>query len=979
MSDIPGALVVLRDLMLQASIRLGPLGIVRELKLGDSLGDANLFLVDSGKLLEGKGGEAVLIPASEDVYADKVFSKASEEWKELANYEPIFVDGFGVHKEEHPSSIPKVCAAELLDRVLGVKRYLYEYMEQREAKEVDRDYISRNMQLIDRTENHDYVIGAAGRAVEYFNEWAAKPSEMTASGILVLGERGAGKSWLLREFANVQNREFLDQPWSVRPAVYLPLSAYAKNFLHKKGIEKTLAYFIASRAGGASNWGLYFWDALIATGHVVLLLDGFDEISSEFTKDDLTEHIRLLGDSLPGRSRSIIASRSTRFASPELIFSIFQGAEPVFRESKPDDNTREQYIPDATVRQYIPAYQICQVTPFNDDDFISMSKTSSAKERVREIVRKRGGSGFIERQCCALASIPACAREMVFLIEKGVSNALRLFEVSLFKQLMISNIEAGRANVDITYIDRHTGQNTDEFGLAQRTRVLEHIAWSLIETNRRSFNAKLISFTYLEIENMQFEAVVNDLLTQTVFDCSYDDQGIRFVNDAIFTYFAARHVFTLLSHEDTREEGIKLLGLRDMSSPESGSLESDFLAFLSLFLDGGVMRMEAIEADYPPEIGEGALIRSESPLLADGWESLYRKNYDFAPQLRYLPGNVERIAPAIRDSSTLAACHDLNKKWKKEGKDLYLDGGILIAGRNGIPFILAPREETNADYKAFIDSPLKPFFKKIPGSPQRRRVVFLEEPGPHPLSWKSIHRSKKGFEDDFRYLTNDYHLFDWISDDVPSDQLDLPATWLSAFVIAVFCNWKTHQFCQDHQLEPEEHMVYQIELDDSLTPVIYIRPQADKPLPGYRMPTPDEWMHAARAGDYSHDYPWERFLASEKPRVKRKGELLKEHLTRPDKPVQSVYSSLPNDYGIYGMIGNVREWVFGGTPGSESKVQIGHIMGATALLGEDTFSYSHSGNPLPMYNTNLDVGFRWVRSIPEEIADDISELLNKVK
>jgi sulfatase modifying factor 1 len=82
---------------------------------------------------------------------------------------------------------------------------------------------------------------------------------------------------------------------------------------------------------------------------------------------------------------------------------------------------------------------------------------------------------------------------------------------------------------------------------------------------------------------------------------------------------------------------------------------------------------------------------------------------------------------------------------------------------------------------------------------------------------------------------------------------------------------------------------------------------------GRRIPTDKEWEYAARGGLVNNTYPWGKELLPNRMNI-WDGEFPKEnslidgfHATNPVKHYP------PNGYGLYNMLGNVWEWVSGGT------------------------------------------------------------------
>ena len=87
---------------------------------------------------------------------------------------------------------------------------------------------------------------------------------------------------------------------------------------------------------------------------------------------------------------------------------------------------------------------------------------------------------------------------------------------------------------------------------------------------------------------------------------------------------------------------------------------------------------------------------------------------------------------------------------------------------------------------------------------------------------------------------------------------------------------------------------------------------------GRRLPTEKEWEYAARSGRVNQSYPWGDTLIPKAMNV-WDGDFPKtNNLADGYHGVAPVKSFMPNDYGLYNMLGNVWEWVLGGK--SEARI-----------------------------------------------------------
>ncbi|MBW7991409.1 MAG: SUMF1/EgtB/PvdO family nonheme iron enzyme [Planctomycetes bacterium] len=182
---------------------------------------------------------------------------------------------------------------------------------------------------------------------------------------------------------------------------------------------------------------------------------------------------------------------------------------------------------------------------------------------------------------------------------------------------------------------------------------------------------------------------------------------------------------------------------------------------------------------------------------------------------------------------------------------------------------------------------------------------------------------------------------------VLSGKQDHPIQMVGWYGVAAYCNWLSardgYQSCYDTSTW-----------------------ECDFYKNGYRLPTEAEWEYAARGGLQYFKYPWgNNITALEANYIWNLG--------IPSPATISVGYYQPNDYGLYGMIGNVWEFChdwynssyYSSSPGSNPQ---GPISGSSRVIrggGYGSTEFSCRLANREWYNPNHpapDVGFRIVRS-----------------
>ncbi len=124
--------------------------------------------------------------------------------------------------------------------------------------------------------------------------------------LLVLGEFGHGKSFLLRELARRLPAEL--------PKV-VPMLVELRALEKSHHVDDLLALHLSKV--GEPDAKVPAVRRMLDRGRVVLLFDGFDELAQRVTFDRAAEHLRMILDAVSGRAKVVLTSRTQHFASDD--------------------------------------------------------------------------------------------------------------------------------------------------------------------------------------------------------------------------------------------------------------------------------------------------------------------------------------------------------------------------------------------------------------------------------------------------------------------------------------------------------------------------------------------------------------------------------------------------------------------------------------------------------------------------------------
>lgn len=365
----------------------------------------------------------------------------------------------------------------------------------------------------------------------------------------------------------------------------------------------------------------------------------------------------------------------------------------------------------------------------------------------------------------------------------------------------------------------------------------------------------------------------------------------------------------------------------------------------------------------------------------------------FSPSYRYLVSNLLQIGGLSQAQAKLLdpwrgriskiVRGPLREEMKGHEMALIPPPPMPNSPTNSKPFLLGVHEVTNHEYRRFVASEPRANDSHctVRGFEWSVRRVTIAGSG-----------DEKSRSENHR-LTNEYHLFFWLPTERSSTNLDSasgnaggrtsylppdairnhPVTYISWFAAAAFCDWLSLGDGFDRR--------YKAELHDALESEGSVSHEPDAENIGYGLPTRSQWVWAAKGGHEDLQRPWEAFPyyleergapgGSKSPpgvidhaawkRYARYQQVMRAVLLGAGKQAREVLYDEPNDYGVSGLVGNVREWCQDSANGEGVETER-LILGATGFLGEETFDFEYKTSLYPR-NTNPDVGFRVARSL----------------
>jgi formylglycine-generating enzyme required for sulfatase activity len=740
--------------------------------------------------------------------------------------------------------------------------------------------------------------------------------------LLILGERGIGKSWTVLNYCLQHYKKHRENPWLNPLPIYLNLRELSENIPGITNMGELIYYHLISKYNIKLFGGYFLFSALLRSGKIILVFDGLDEMSKEVSKEITIKNIWQVFSIYSNTGKFILTSRINFFNSRIQIKEHFAYQSFLeFNLQKPFHENGIYTLEERRVRQ---DFNIWEMIPLRDEEKVKfLEKAFELKdERYIKGIEKiynlsTFGNETVQQELMKLWSIPAYSIPVIKLLANNQFHSLiEIYEYCINCVIIEFNIDTNRAIDKYKTITKDKEIEGHAFEAEQKNEILRKLAWYMLEREIYEFDIVEFPKFIMDIGDIDNEIVLSDLQTQTIITLQ-EEGKYSFISDGIFSFYVANYLFLLLISENKTAvlRGIQNLGQYDF---KEGVILRKTRVFLNAKIDTLTKNKDGIER-----------IKN----ITKNAEEIFQSDRPYSPWLKYLSTNLKMIG--VNVSQEILTKHDFwNTKAISNPNNSTDKKLVLIPGNRSIkPFLLGITEITNKDYSEFLLS------NDFVGDDNQEECLG------HYWLRKEAFGDKKNLNNPYLEIINYYHIIFWTDDRIPKSKQDHPVVWISWFAAAKFCNWLSLK----ENLEP----FYTFRLKNNKFVQIDIKNNGS----GYRLPTESEWIFAASEGDSNAESILD--ICSDerdKKRIKRK------FFSGKIETTSSVKRENPNKYGVYGLMGNVREWVDNPEKLILNKFDEQIIKGMGWLLGEEGFKFKHKSS-LIAQNNNVDVGFRIARSL----------------
>jgi len=885
-----------------------------KVELIENCEDFYLWLVEKG-FIRGVLTEYILIPK----HANLNYNNLE---KIINKYNPVIID---IYSERFNIGYKKDLSSFFnhLFQIQGINFYHDNILE---SNIIKKNYQSRYLSPFPFLKPLDFI---GKSAIETLMNWVNNDHK---EPILILGNRGIGKTWLLKRFCNLQLQKFRKTPFKTPFPLYINLGDLSRNIQNIDVLSDMISKTFLKSYGISINDSGTFLEALITNENVILVLDGFDEMSFQYNHEILKRNIWQIFLFLRKSRSTILSSRTGLFSSFEEIYKYF--AYNKYKDLKPANQEYIQELYKVNIN-----FNILQLAPLKiRKERIENIKPDEINKyyingqiKFNKILEKYSNvNNSIQYEILNLVTVLPGAKDILFIL-LGV-NKLNLYDIyyELIKTEIIGyNVQHHRAMKRIQLIKK---DESISFDIEDKIQIISNLAWYLYDRDTNYFTISELKAFCLNTKKWDYESVIEDLKLQTVI--TIVDDKLTFISEGIQAFFISYYlkylIVTSIEYQD-RNNGLRIIGSYNF---KINTIGEKVLGFIKELINSNELFKNIVNQYITNQI---------------------KLKRELSQTLRYFHSNISSFIhiniPKISNKTFWDLADQTNYFAKEQNIDLIL---IPKEGNNNKPFFFSSAEVTNFQFQKFLNYRKNHVFfgtgqlgiidfEYLDKRSQKKKMcktTFL------PRLWTRESIASNPYKN----LKNEYYLIDWTNNNTPQNiKKHHPVVWVSWFAAAQYCNWLS----VISGFEP----YYIFELSDNK---IFTCVRINKKNEGFRLPSEREWKIVASELGINKKYVWDKHIIKDK--LSLLGKILKDRLERERNESYPIKSEDPNSLGVYGMMGNVREWVdeLKNLVITEKEYQV--FKGAAWLTNKSGLDFTKSFKILAQ-NTNPDIGFRITRNI----------------
>ncbi len=468
--------------------------------------------------------------------------------------------GFGV-----PMGVESLDHAEFFRRLCSIPPSLGVSILNKAGPDFDFDEYNKRFQGRELKIIHhpDWLVEGGARAPrdvyaadEYLATWAS--ARRRRHPLLVIGERGSGKSFQLIRWCQDLNDRHQQSPWEYGPAFFVELRRLgSQRSAYRRFAPCSPDAILQEYPDVCYRWGTPLLEAFLTVGHTVVCVDGLEEVDEVSHGDDRTAlaYFRRLCSSLPLGSRFILSCRKTQFGSIDNLLCA---------ESWPGKNVGS-------------TFEVVELLPFKagtsnrylsipDGNGVQSNSLNRLAEAVSGVLQDKCGNLETNWQAGAWEAVKLCSRYPGLLAAmrraaedwsseaKPKGKDVGIGPTELLQAALVEGVIA--YNLDYEKAQRSPGYGAYALGTDERLELLGQLVFHLAARGESFVVLDAVPPVIALRFGLDLEPVRRDIRIHTLFEAVSPDEvtGFRYGPETSTAAESAPLAFRLAVRPSDAEE-----------------------------------------------------------------------------------------------------------------------------------------------------------------------------------------------------------------------------------------------------------------------------------------------------------------------------------------------------------------------------------------------------------------------------------------
>lgn len=420
------------------------------------------------------------------------------------------------NSRDYDGRIKAVSFSQFFQEMCGIPEDLHKLVLRKARRDYNQTknkerYQNRYLRVIHTPDMDDTSSHFDIPAQEYFQGWSRAYG--TRYPILLLGERGSGKTWQLFNFCKDIFKLHQSTPWVYGPPLFFDLREEGAH-LGAFGSAVPLFPDAVLREYPSARFlrDTKLVEALISTGHLPLCIDGFEEVSRIIEGDagDAIDFLQRICSTLSIGARFIVACRATHFESINTLL-------------------KSEVWPGVTVAG---AFEVVSLLPFRYESVrayltavAGVKETEAASQLIEEVIYQSTDSEAADRADCEKAlraAVRICSTHPALLAAmvdeatrpSGKTRPTDLLSAAIVDAVVDYNIQMGKT----TDIYARDNGEIVQIGTKERLELLGELVWFLASRGRDIVDMASIPSLIGRYYGLDIAAIRTDIRTHTLLE-----------------------------------------------------------------------------------------------------------------------------------------------------------------------------------------------------------------------------------------------------------------------------------------------------------------------------------------------------------------------------------------------------------------------------------------------------------------------------